>query len=404
MSEDSITRQVEALYTRHPYPSRAPQLRADSFAHRLLGYVDRGHEQRSLHILDAGCGTGAALIPIAELYPDARVVGIDLSPAAIAAVDAERRRRELHNLEVHRMDLLDPDTVEQLRTRAPQGFDVIYASGVVHHLAAPERGLAHLARLLAPHGVLSLMVYGHHGRMPVTRMARAVALARPGVGADDDRLAFARRMLGALGQGSVASPPWDDVNDIDDVELVDRYLHVRARSFTVAELVSLVEGAGLRWLRWLEPRLWSPRYIFEPGPLADELEALPELVRWQIVEQLFDRRNLEVLLVRPEARPRPVATMETLRQAMVARNPQAAIHIIERSSRMDTWVEHVSVRLRGGPETGLPGVHGMLVQACSRPLAASDLIASVASAFPGSSDAIWQALHELVLEDVLYEP
>ncbi len=403
MSEDSITRQVEALYTRHPYPSTAPQLRADSFAHRLLAYVDRGHGQRRLHILDAGCGTGAALIPVAELHPDARVIGIDLSPAAIAAVDAERRRRELHNLEVHRMDLLDADALGLLRERAPQGFDVIYASGVVHHLARPERGLAHLASLLAPDGVLSLMVYGHHGRMPVTRMARAVALARPGAGAEDDRLVFARRMLGALGQGSVASPPWDDASDIDDVELVDRYLHVHARSFTVAELVSLVESAGLRWLRWLEPRLWSPRDIFEPGQLADELEALPEPVRWQIVEQLFDRRNLEVLLVRPEARPRPAATMETLRHAVVARNPQAAIHIIERSSRMNTWVEHIAASLRGGPEIALAGVHGMLVQACSHPTPADDLVASVSRVFPGSSDVIWRALHELVLEDVLYE-
>jgi hypothetical protein len=148
------------------------------------------------------------------------------------------------------------------------------------------------------------------------------------------------------------------------VELVDRYLHVHASSYTVAELVALVENAGLRWLRWLKPRLWSPRYIFEPGPLTDELEALPEPVRWQIVEQLFDRRNLEVLLARPEARPRPVATLEALRHAVVARNPQATIHIVERSARVGTWAEYVGMTLRGGPETALAGVHGMLVQAC----------------------------------------
>jgi hypothetical protein len=37
-------------------------------------------------------------------------------------------------------------------------------------------------------------------------------------------------------------------------------------------------------------------------------------------------------------------------------------------------------------------------------MSARDLVASVATEVRGSADATWQALHELVVEDVLYEP
>lgn len=403
---DAITRDVRALYTRHPYPSTPPQLRADSFPRYLLSYLQGGVPDRPLHVLDAGCGTGAALIPIAALYPDCRVVGVDVSPAAVAAVREQAQRRGLDNLEVHERDLMDLDGLMPLLDGSAEGFDVIYASGVLHHLSEPARGLGHLGRLLAPGGVLSLMVYGHYGRLPVSRVARAIELARPRAqgaeGVDHERVDFARRLITALGPGSVAQAPWDDGERISDAELVDRYLHVHARSYTVAELHALVEGAGLRWLRWLEPRLWSPRHIFGPGPLADELEALPAATRWGVIEQLFDRRSLEALVVHPAARPRPAPTLETLAGATIARNPQAAVHQVERRVGAKGWIEGISVRVRGGPETLLGGPEAALVQACARPMAAGALIEAASAPVRAPREELLRALHGLVVEEVLY--
>lgn len=422
---DPITRDVRALYARHPYPSTPPQLRADSFPRFLLGYLDRGAPDRPLHILDAGCGTGAALIPIAALHPDCRVVGVDVSPAAVAAVREQARHRGLNNVEAHERDLMDLDGLLPLLDASAGGFDVIYASGMLHHLADPALGLAHLGRLLSPGGVLSLMVYGHHGRLPVTRIARAIELVEaararnepmaPGNGAapervdagssdggvDDERVAFARRLVTALGPGSVAQAPWDDGDTIDDVELVDRYLHVHARSYTVAGLRALIEAAGLRWLRWLEPRLWSPRHIFGPGPLADELEALPAPVRWNVIEQLFDRRSLEVLVTHPAARPRPAPTTASLAAAVIARNPQAAVHLVERRMGAQGWIEGISVRVRGGHETALGGMEAALVQACTRPLPADALLEAAGKLVPAPREDLLGALHGLVVEEVL---
>ena len=428
---DPITRDVRALYARHPYPSTPPQLRADSFPRYLLGYLDGGAPDRPLHVLDAGCGTGAALIPIAALHPDCRVVGVDVSPAAVAAVREQARRRGLDNVEVHERDLMDLDGLLPLLDASPGGFDVVYASGMLHHLSDPALGLAHLGRLLSPGGVLSLMVYGHYGRLPVARIARAIELveqararkapagvaggapargagadggAEEGVddGVDDERVAFARRLVTALGPGSVAQAPWDDGDTIGDVELVDRYLHVHARSYTVAALRGLIDAAGLRWLRWLEPRLWSPRHIFGPGPLAGELEALPATTRWSVIEQLFDRRSLEVLVTHPAARPRPAPTAAALGVAVIARNPQAAVHLVERRVGAEGWIEGISVRVRGGPETALGGMEAALLQSCTQPTPAGALLEAAGKLVPAPREELLEALRGLVLEEVLY--
>lgn len=69
---------------------------------------------------------------------------IDISEAAIAAHKRLKDERNLHNLEVSRLDL---------RELAGQGrtFDPIFSTGVLHHLGRPEKVLGRLLqRSIAP--------------------------------------------------------------------------------------------------------------------------------------------------------------------------------------------------------------------------------------------------------------
>ena len=130
---------------------------------------------RPLHALDAGCGRGVGLLGNATSQPDVQFLGIDINRVALAEITAEAARRGLKNVQVQEIDLM---TLEGLQ--APEGgFDVVYASGVIHHLADPLEGLRRLASVLAPHGMLVLMLYGRHGRAPLYRLARAIDLLIP---------------------------------------------------------------------------------------------------------------------------------------------------------------------------------------------------------------------------------
>jgi hypothetical protein len=53
--------------------------------------------------------------------------------------------------------------------------------------------------VLAPHGLISLMVYGTHGREPLYRMVRALDLLVPRDRPIPERLAAARRLVREAG-------------------------------------------------------------------------------------------------------------------------------------------------------------------------------------------------------------
>jgi SAM-dependent methyltransferase len=98
-------------------------------------------------VLDGGCGMGRYLRVAAE--SGARVVGMDLSGAVIAARDLTR---EFPAVSVTKGDLLRPPFAEG-------SFDHIYSLGVLDHTPDPRRAFLALARLLKPGGRIVIWVY-----------------------------------------------------------------------------------------------------------------------------------------------------------------------------------------------------------------------------------------------------
>lgn len=398
---DPVTLAVRQLYTEHPYPAVPAHLRHDSFPYQLLSEVEGGPLPSSLQILDAGCGTGAGVIPVATQHPDARVVGIDLSETALSSVRAEVLRRGLTNLELRALDLMDANALAGLRDRSPNGFDVIYASGVIHHLSDAELGLSNLAALLAPGGVMSLMVYGEHGRRPVTRMAEALQRICAGL-EGDARLTLARDLVRELPAGPVTRAPWDDAELIHDAEFVDRYLHVNAETYTVPQALDLIASSGLRLLRWTESRAWSPLSLFGPGRVTDALDALPPRARWAAIELLFDRPGLEMLLVRPGTEERAAVT--SLDGEVVAWNPQATFVTRERRYLGSGRIERVHAQLRSGPSIELLGVHATLATLLDTAIPAASLIEQASARADVSAQLTHDALLDLVRGELVYRP
>ncbi len=378
----------------HPYPDVAGiQLRADSFPTWLLAQVDRESWPRKLHLLDAGCGTGVSLAAVAALHPEAHVAGVDLSEPSIAR--ARERLAGRPDVELIAGDLHDPAVTARLRATAPSGFDVIWLSGILHHVPDPAALLARLVPLLAVDGVVSVMVYGAYGRLPATRLSRALALAEPDPAA---RGALARTWLRALEPGPILRAPFDDGRTVGDVELADRYLHPLARPMRVEELFATLDAGGLRWLRWLEPRAWSPRARLGPEAAAS-LGDLDERAQALVLQELFDHPSLECLATHPERAGRPAADGELAGQ-VVDRNPQVALQRIERSVGPVLLDEGVQVRLRAGAWEPLDARERALFLVCNGPILGSELIAA-AGLTASEGDA---GLRSLLERELFFRP
>jgi 2-polyprenyl-3-methyl-5-hydroxy-6-metoxy-1,4-benzoquinol methylase len=103
---------------------------------------------RGIRALDVGCGQGRIMIRLAELFPNSRFVGMDLSEEAIAAAGNEASGKGLRNIEFVAIDLSDFQ-----ESAEPESFDFITTFDAVHDQAAPLNVLKGIHRSLRRDGV-----------------------------------------------------------------------------------------------------------------------------------------------------------------------------------------------------------------------------------------------------------
>jgi 2-polyprenyl-3-methyl-5-hydroxy-6-metoxy-1,4-benzoquinol methylase len=101
-----------------------------------------------IRALDVGCGSGRIMMRLAELYPNSRFTGIDLSPEAIGTARSEASQKGLRNIEFIIRDLSDFDS-----TAEPEAFDFITTFDAIHDQARPLNVLKGIHRALKADGL-----------------------------------------------------------------------------------------------------------------------------------------------------------------------------------------------------------------------------------------------------------
>lgn len=317
--------EVQDQYEAYPYPSRNPRdekqrlitgspSSLDEVNHYLFG--GRRDFRKPFRALVAGGGTGDAAIMLAQQLagrgPDGRVVYLDLSSASRAIAEARAAERGLTNITFLSGSLLDlPDV-------GLETFDYIDCCGVLHHLKAPEAGLAALSKVLKDDGGLGLMVYATYGRSglyPAQDMLRTLGGDLP----LKERIGQARRLLDALPPTNwLRRNPFLGDHKRSDAELVDLLLHSQDRAYSVEEVASLVASADLELVSFIEPARYRPEsYLQDPKLLAalaekDEiaLAGFAERLAGNIKTHVFyvSRSSDPVAKADPEGRAVPLLT------------------------------------------------------------------------------------------------
>jgi SAM-dependent methyltransferase len=348
---DATTLAVRAMYEQFPYPSETePAIRVGADVRLLLSYGQlQRPSKRPLQVLDAGCGRAIGTLGGAASQPDVQFTGIDINRVALAAAAAKAVELGLKNVRFQEVDSM---TLEGLEL-PDGGFDLIVSSGVLHHLAAPEEGLRQVQRVLAPHGMLSLLVYGTLGREPLYRMVRAVDLLVPRDRPVAERLMVARRLAREMIAEPLRVGPIGLRETIHDNEFVDRYLNVNETSYDVASLFDLLQRNGLKFLRWIEPAEW----LLPTRESGSDLGAgLTELQRYQLVEQLSWRHQLFLVACQQDNRPRQLPGRDQWAAQPFALNPEVSIHVETRNLRGSQRVERITYTLRSHPPVQVGGL------------------------------------------------
>ena len=297
MSDD-----VRALYEAYPYPARPsdPSGERDVFGPleelEVLNHFAFGGARdwtKPFRVLVAGGGTGDASTGIGKQMRDrgipGEVVYLDLSKASRAVAEGRARDQGLDNVSFFTGSLLDVESMELGH------FDYINCSGVLHHLREPEAGARALASVLSPHGVLGVMVYGELGR---TGVYHAQDMLRLICGDDPlpQQVMMAKRLLPKLPHSNwlVKNQEQTFTEALDDVEIVDRFLHTCDQAYRVPGCVQLVAAGALEVKDFVPPLLYRPEvYIQEPAVLkrVAKLERLEQYAFAELLSGIISKQS-----------------------------------------------------------------------------------------------------------------
>jgi ubiquinone/menaquinone biosynthesis C-methylase UbiE len=271
-----LSAEVQRQYEEHPYPrwQGAPASRRTDFRQLLAslpGIDGAALPPAPFAVLIAGCGTGYEALDLARMDPAVSVTAIDLSRASLAFARRKADELGVANIRFVHGDIL---ALDRLGAR----FDVATCTGVLHHMADPDAGLASIAGVLRPGGAVRLALYSHRARAPV-RAAHALIAERGWQGDARGIRAFRAHIL---------SLPDDDplamLRESDDFYSLsgcrDLVFHVHERHYGFPEIAKLVADAGLRLVGFDASPEATARFREAHGAHADPLD----LSLWDAVE------------------------------------------------------------------------------------------------------------------------
>ncbi len=205
-----------------------------------------------------------------------------------------------------------------------QTFDQIVCTGVLHHLEDPDAALRALRNVLAPDGAMHLMVYAPYGRAGVYMLQEFCR--RVGIPASDDGI---RALIAALEELPAKHPLARLLRDTPDFRreaaLADALLHPQDRAYSVPQLFEFLDGAGLRFGRWVRQASYSARC----GLMA----RLPQASRIADLEPAEQYAATELFR----------GTMTT--HSVVAYRDDAAASSTRIDFSGDAWLDYVPIRL-----------------------------------------------------------
>jgi SAM-dependent methyltransferase len=241
--EDEVSLRVREQYEEHPYPrwvhaaaiptpiTLDEHLRAQfpSVAFRPLGRTS------GIDILVAGCGTGRHPIELAQKYLDARLLAIDLSLTSLCYAKRKTPPALAGKIEYAQADILALHSIGRT-------FDLIDASGVLHHLSDPMAGWRALLDLLRPGGFMRVGLYSELARRDI--VAARAFIAEHGYRPTAEDIRRCRQEL--------LRSPFKDVAKAGDFfctsECRDLLFHVQESRMTVPQIKSFIAGNGLHFI------------------------------------------------------------------------------------------------------------------------------------------------------------
>lgn len=243
---DGASLEVRRQYEENPYPrwvTAAPAGRPTTVGKYLqclfpFGPIACPDESRGVDVLVAGCGTGQHSIATAQRYIGARVLAVDLSIASLCYAKHKTSGFGVDNIEYAQADILELGSIDRM-------FDLVEASGVLHHLADPLLGWRVLLSRLRPDGFMKIGLYSNLARQDIVAARSFIAERGYRSAAPDIRQCRQELMSSADGTPlkNVATGDFFTISGCRDL-----LFHVQEHRFTLPDISAFLALNDLTFL------------------------------------------------------------------------------------------------------------------------------------------------------------
>ncbi len=226
-------------------------------------------------ILIAGCATGHYPIKVSKNYRFSDVIGVDLSLSSLAYGLRKARELKVKNLELVHGDILEFENLKQK-------FDIIFSSGVLHHMKNPEAGWQVLANILKPGGFMKIGLYSELERQHITDCRQYII--DHNIPNTADGIRKIRKIIVDLPEGH----PFRKVmpfNDFYSTSMMrDLLFHVQEQCFTIPRIEKALNDFNLEFLSF---SMLMPQAVQQYSQMFSDDPAMTNLEHWDEYEHKY---------------------------------------------------------------------------------------------------------------------
>ena len=226
-------------------------------------------------ILIAGCATGHIPIKVSKNYQSSSITGIDLSLSSLAYGLRKAREMKIENLELMHGDILELENLNQK-------FDIIFSSGVLHHMKNPEAGWQVLANILKPGGLMKIGLYSELERQHITDCRQYIV--DHNIPDTPDGIRQIRKIIAGLPAGHAFRKvmPFNDFYSTSMMR--DLLFHVQEQCFTIPRINKALNDFDLEFLSF---SMIMPQTVQQYAQIFPDDPAMINLENWDTYEHKY---------------------------------------------------------------------------------------------------------------------
>jgi len=236
--ENDVSNIVQSFYMNNPYP-KWKTTRVDAIDITRFNFKPGQSFSPNSHVLFAGCGTGQQIISFAISNPKVKITAIDLSPCSLTFAKLMSKTFNIDNVDFEVLDILEVNKLSKT-------FDFIICTGVLHHMAVPQDGLAALEKVLTPNGSMFLAFYSQTAREPLSNIKKDI-LTSMAVTEEEISQNDVRKWRGSLNENHKDNLLYNLVDFFYLNGLYDLLFHPQQSEYNLLELDEMLSQCGLKF-------------------------------------------------------------------------------------------------------------------------------------------------------------